>query len=258
MRANRTLCVFFLVLAFLTPALAWPPGTHAYIADKLKRGGDPVNVRFGAMTPDINQVLSTDQVSAYFFATHYSAIPGLTDQGFLDVWATGQVVNTPEARSLTRSTALIQARCQLGSPVCCQPSGSLGNRRTISAHLRAASSIFLHREFGVQVWAADLWFSPAENLERIRDAGAEAGVFPIRADARALPFATEFFDAVVSIDSFVYYGTDAQKRRWRCVGASVFLGTMRAPDARRVSPRIGYSPSKGRGAGTRTGDDVTA
>src|SRR5512147_2110733 len=40
---------------------------------------------------------------------------------------------------------------------------------------RAASSIFLHREFGVQVWAADLWFSPAENLERIRDAGADAG-----------------------------------------------------------------------------------
>lgn len=34
------------------------------------------------------------------------------------------------------------------------------------------------------------------------------GVFPIHADARSLPFATEFFDAVVSIDSFVYYGTD--------------------------------------------------
>lgn len=73
---------------------------------------------------------------------------------------------------------------------------------------RAASSIFLHREFGVQVWAADLWFDPSENLKRIRDAGAESGVFPLRADARALPFATDFFDAVVSIDSFVYYGTD--------------------------------------------------
>ena len=33
-------------------------------------------------------------------------------------------------------------------------------------------------------------------------------MFPIHADARALPFATGFFDAVVSIDSFVYYGTD--------------------------------------------------
>jgi len=73
---------------------------------------------------------------------------------------------------------------------------------------RASSSIFLHREFGVQVWATDLWFSTAENLQRIRDAGVTDGVFPMHADARALPFATEFFDAVVSIDSFVYYGTD--------------------------------------------------
>jgi SAM-dependent methyltransferase len=73
---------------------------------------------------------------------------------------------------------------------------------------RAASSIFLHREFGAQVWATDLWFSASENLRRIRDAGVEDGVFPIHADARALPFATDFFDAIVSIDSFVYYGTD--------------------------------------------------
>jgi SAM-dependent methyltransferase len=73
---------------------------------------------------------------------------------------------------------------------------------------RAMSSIFLHREFGVEVWATDLWFSPSENLQRIRDASAGAGVFPLRADARQLPFAAEFFDAIISIDSFVYYGTD--------------------------------------------------
>jgi cyclopropane fatty-acyl-phospholipid synthase-like methyltransferase len=73
---------------------------------------------------------------------------------------------------------------------------------------RAASSIFLHREFGVEVWATDLWFSAAENGRRIEDAGAERGVFPIHADARSLPFAAEFFDAIVSIDSFMYFGTD--------------------------------------------------
>ena len=73
---------------------------------------------------------------------------------------------------------------------------------------RAASSIFLRREYGVQVWATDLWFSASENLQRIRDAGVGDGVFPIHADARSLPFASEFFDAIVSIDSFVYYGTD--------------------------------------------------
>jgi cyclopropane fatty-acyl-phospholipid synthase-like methyltransferase len=73
---------------------------------------------------------------------------------------------------------------------------------------RAMSSIFLRREFGAQVWATDLWFNPSENLQRIRDAGVEDGVFPIHADARTLPFAPEFFDAIVAIDSFIYYGTD--------------------------------------------------
>src|SRR5712672_1463686 len=73
---------------------------------------------------------------------------------------------------------------------------------------RAMSSIFLHREFGVQVWAADLWFSPAENLQRIRDAGVEEGVFPLHADARSLPFAAEFFDAIVCVGAFYYFGTD--------------------------------------------------
>lgn len=73
---------------------------------------------------------------------------------------------------------------------------------------RAMSSIFLHCEFGVQVWATDLWFSVSENLQRVRDAGVEDGVFPIHTDAHSLPFAPEFFDAIVSIDSFVYYGTD--------------------------------------------------
>lgn len=72
----------------------------------------------------------------------------------------------------------------------------------------AASSVFLHREFGVQVWATDLWFSASENLRRIRDAGVGDQVFPIHADARSLPFAKGFFDAIVSIDSFFYYGTD--------------------------------------------------
>jgi cyclopropane fatty-acyl-phospholipid synthase-like methyltransferase len=72
----------------------------------------------------------------------------------------------------------------------------------------AASSIFLRREYGVQVWATDLWFGASENLHRIRDAGVDDGVFPIHADARSLPFAADFFDAAVSIDSFPYYGTD--------------------------------------------------
>jgi SAM-dependent methyltransferase len=73
---------------------------------------------------------------------------------------------------------------------------------------RAASAVFLRREFGVQVWATDLWFSAAENLQRIRDAEVEDGVFPLHADARSLPFAPAFFDAIACIDAYPYFGSD--------------------------------------------------
>lgn len=73
---------------------------------------------------------------------------------------------------------------------------------------RASSSMFLASEFGVQVWACDLWISASENRQRIRDAGVEHSVFPLHVDARCLPFAGEFFDAIVCVDSFPYFGTD--------------------------------------------------
>jgi len=73
---------------------------------------------------------------------------------------------------------------------------------------RAMSSIFLAREFGLQVWANDLWISAADNWERIREAGVEDRVFPIHAEAHSLPYGEEFFEAIVSLDSYQYYGTD--------------------------------------------------
>ncbi|NKB68234.1 MAG: methyltransferase domain-containing protein [Candidatus Latescibacteria bacterium] len=73
---------------------------------------------------------------------------------------------------------------------------------------KALSSIFLAREFGVQVWATDLWIGAAENLQRIDDFGLGDTVFPIHADARQLPFAEGYFDAILAIDSYIYFGTD--------------------------------------------------
>jgi len=73
---------------------------------------------------------------------------------------------------------------------------------------RAKSSVFLAREFGVEVWATDLWVAASENWQRVRDAGMEDRVFPIHADARSLPFAAEFFDAIVAVDCYSYFGTD--------------------------------------------------
>ena len=73
---------------------------------------------------------------------------------------------------------------------------------------KATSSIFLAREFGVEVWAADGATSPSENRKRAVALGCEASVFPLRVDAHSLPFAKDFFDTVIAIDSFVYFGTD--------------------------------------------------
>ncbi len=72
---------------------------------------------------------------------------------------------------------------------------------------KALSSMFLAREFGVQVWATDLWIKPTPNLERITAQGLQENVYPIYAEAHALPYAEGFFDAIVSVDAFHYFGT---------------------------------------------------
>jgi cyclopropane fatty-acyl-phospholipid synthase-like methyltransferase len=73
---------------------------------------------------------------------------------------------------------------------------------------KAKSSVFMAREYGVEVWATDLWTPATENRRRVEDADAEGRVFPIHADAHQLPFAGEFFDAVTSVDAYQYFGTD--------------------------------------------------
>ena len=103
----------------------------------------------------------------------------------------------------------------LGENALCQTE-SLVRRLPLRAGMRildlgcgkATSSIFLAREFGVEVWAADGATSPSENRKRAVALGCEASVFPLRVDAHSLPFAKDFFDAVIAIDSFLYYGTD--------------------------------------------------
>lgn len=73
---------------------------------------------------------------------------------------------------------------------------------------KAISSIFIAKEFNVQVWAIDLWISASDNYSRIVELGLEEQVFPIHADAHSLPFAHNFFDAIVSLDAYHYFGTN--------------------------------------------------
>jgi len=72
---------------------------------------------------------------------------------------------------------------------------------------KGCSSVFLAKEYGVTVFATDLWISAAENLQRFEEAGAADLVFPIHADAHSLPYAEGFFDAAVSLNAYHYFGT---------------------------------------------------
>lgn len=73
---------------------------------------------------------------------------------------------------------------------------------------RAKSSVFLAQEFGVQVTAVDLLITATENWQRIRHAGLADKILPLQGDARALPFAADYFDAIVSLDAYFYFGAD--------------------------------------------------
>ena len=71
------------------------------------------------------------------------------------------------------------------------------------------SSAMLAREYGFVTYAVDLWSNPTENMRFLESVGlTNREAIPVKADATALPFAHGFFDAVVSVDSYNYFGRD--------------------------------------------------
>lgn len=86
------------------------------------------------------------------------------------------------------------------------------------------TSCLLAREYGLNTYAVDLWSDAQENREFFRQMGvADDVIHPVKADAsEGLPFPDEFFDHVVSIDSYNYYGRDPE-----------YLGTKLLPYVKR-------------------------
>lgn len=71
------------------------------------------------------------------------------------------------------------------------------------------TSVFLAKEYGFTVYAADLWSEPEENRKFFDTMGLDQKqIIPVKADAMELPFEKDFFDAVVSVDSYNYFGRD--------------------------------------------------
>lgn len=71
------------------------------------------------------------------------------------------------------------------------------------------TSVFLAKEFGAKVYATDLWSDPTENEKFFASQGlSEKQIVAVKADATNLKFKHEFFDFIVSIDSYNYFGRD--------------------------------------------------
>jgi hypothetical protein len=70
----KNLLLLSLIMLLVAPAaVAWGPGTHTYIAGQINPSGANADRRYGAIAPDLNQMVSYDQNSPYFKATHHHA-----------------------------------------------------------------------------------------------------------------------------------------------------------------------------------------
>ena len=71
------------------------------------------------------------------------------------------------------------------------------------------TSAFLAKEYGFTVYAADLWSEPESHYPLFEQFGlSREQCIPVKADANDLPFEREFFDSVVCVDSYNYFGRD--------------------------------------------------
>ncbi len=76
---------------------------------------------------------------------------------------------------------------------------------------KGLTSVFLAKEYGFRVFAPDLWIKPTENQRFFERMGiTREQIVPLYADANALPFAEAFFDGVVSVDSYNFFGRDPE------------------------------------------------
>lgn len=71
------------------------------------------------------------------------------------------------------------------------------------------TSAFLAKEYDFTVYAADLWSEPESHYPLFENFGlTREQCIPVKADANDLPFEREFFDSVVCVDSYNYFGRD--------------------------------------------------
>lgn len=73
---------------------------------------------------------------------------------------------------------------------------------------RGLTSMYMAKRYGATVFATDLWIPASENYARFITEGLDDLIIPIHAEAHHLPFASEYFDAVISVDAYHYFGIE--------------------------------------------------
>lgn len=118
-----------------------------------------------------------------------------------------QKYNTPELMAKImgpnpfklQEEMLLNHKIPAGSLVCDMGSG------------QGLTSVMLVKDYGFTVYAVDLWSDPQENRRFFDEMGLTPGqVIPVQADATAYTFEKDFFDAVVSTDSYNFWGRDPE------------------------------------------------
>ena len=73
----------------------------------------------------------------------------------------------------------------------------------------ALTSLFIANETDSKsVYAFDLWIPASENYSIIKNSNLDDKVIPIHGDALNMPFAKEYFDTIISVDAFHFFGCE--------------------------------------------------
>lgn len=135
---------------------------------------------------------SAEELYPYFPRMSHAEYPEFADY----TWADCHAGNTGSGGLYLASDIAKQMRLESGMRVL-----ELGAGHT-------AAAIFLANHYDVQVFAADNRVDPSENWTRVQDAGMVDRVIPLRMDARDILFPEGFFDAIISLNTYYYFGTD--------------------------------------------------
>ena len=74
---------------------------------------------------------------------------------------------------------------------------------------KGLTSIYLAEKYkNAIIYAEDLWVEATDNYKFFKEQGYENRIIPLNTSAENLPFAYHYFDMIVSVDAYHYFGTD--------------------------------------------------